>query len=320
MSRSLDIRTRVDRITTVAEGIKRFDLVPEQGGPLPCFAAGAHVILSMTDGTRTWRNPYSLMGSQGDRSRYSISVLRTAHSRGGSHFLHDRVSVGTRISITPPINLFPLELSGRHHLLIAGGIGITPIMSMAEQLNRLGASFDLHYGVRDPARAAYARQMVDRFGERVRLYYDSAGAKLPLDTLLDQQPLGTHLYVCGPGPMIDWVLDRAEAAGWAAENLHSERFTAPAGGQPFTVRLARSGRSLRVGEQETILEAIEAAGLEAPHLCRGGACGHCETEVLSASGPLLHQDHFLTTEQHRAGRRIMICVSRCEGAELVLEL
>jgi ferredoxin-NADP reductase len=320
MSRLLDIPMRVERIISVAEDIKRFDLVPEQGGPLPCFAAGAHVILSMTEGARTWRNPYSLMGSQTDLSRYSISVLRTPNSRGGSHFLHDRVSHGTRISVSPPINLFPLELSGRHHLLIAGGIGITPMMSMAEQLDRLGASFALHYSVREPTRAAYADQLARQFGERVLLYCDSAGEQLPLDALLDQQPLGTHLYVCGPEPMIDWVLDRAESAGWPAENIHFERFTAPASGRPFTVRLAHSGRSLKVGEQETILDAIEAAGLDAPHLCRGGACGQCVTEVLSASGPLLHQDHFLTPEQHRAGRQIMICVSRCQGDELVLEL
>lgn len=320
MSGGARIRVRVAEIETVARGIKRFRFVPADGTALPLFSGGSHVVVMMGQGAGIHQNPYSLMGSPGDGSSYQISVLRTEISRGGSHFMHDAVAVGTELTIGHPVNLFPIDHRGRKHLLIAGGIGITPFVAMAEQLSLTGAPFELHYCVRDAGRCAYGDRLAGAYGGRVRLYRDDAGEALPLDRLLDHQPLGTHLYVCGPGPMIDWVLGRARAAGWPGENLHAERFLAPPPGDPFTLRLARSGRSVAVGAHQSVLEAVEAAGVDAPFLCRGGACGQCETAVVSCDGALVHNDIYLTPEERGSGRKIMICVSRLKGRELVVDL
>lgn len=320
MSGGVQIPVRVAAIDAVARNVKSFRLVPESGDAMPLFSGGSHVVVTMRDGARTYRNPYSLMGSPRDGASYQIAVLKTDPSRGGSHFMHEGLGVGSALTISHPINLFPIDRRGRKHILIAGGIGITPFIAMAEQLDREGRAFELHYRMRSDEHGAFAQDLSVRFGQRVRLYRSAMGEELPLGALLDHQPLGTHLYVCGPARMIDAVLNVARAAGWPGENLHSERFLAPSGGAPFAVRLARSGRTIRVGEHESILEAVEAAEVDAPYLCRGGACGQCETPVLSANGELEHLDHYLTPDEKSGGRKIMICVSRFKGRELELDL
>lgn len=320
MSGGVQISVRVTEIAVVAQNIKRFRLEPEAGGQMPLFSGGSHIVVTMQDGAHTHRNPYSLMGSPLDGGSYHITVLRTEASRGGSRFMHDGIDVGDRLTISHPINLFPIDQRGRKHILIAGGIGITPFIGMAEQMDIQGQPFELHYRMRNDACGAYAEHLVQRFGRRVHLYRSDLGEHLPLGALLDHQPLGTHLYVCGPTRMIEGVLGAARESGWPEENLHSERFLAPSGGAPFDVRLALSGKTVTVGKHESILEAVEAAGVDAPYLCRGGACGQCETAVLSADGEMDHQDHYLTPEEKSGGRKIMICVSRFTGRALELDL
>lgn len=315
-----DIRVRVDDVSEVADRVKRFRLVPVDMVRLPSFSGGAHVTVLLDDGPRRIRNPYSLMGSPQCSDAYEISVLRVAESRGGSHYMHTKVSVGTELSITRPSNLFPVHQLARRHVLVAGGIGITPFMAMTDQLARLGHDFELHYAMRSEATGAYGRLLCKRYGDRVHLYRDDLGERMALSPLLDEQPLGTHLYVCGPGGMIDGVLQAGRLAGWPAENLHCERFLAPPGGAPFTVRLGRSALDVRVGEHESILEAVEAAGVEPPYLCRGGACGQCETRVVHCEGVLDHHDHYLTPEERASGRTLMICMSRFQGQALTLDL
>jgi ferredoxin-NADP reductase len=260
------------------------------------------------------------MGSTLDRSHYEITVLKTVDSRGGSTFMHDWVTPGTQLIISHPINLFPIDHRGRKHILIAGGIGITPLIPMAEQLALWNRPFELHYAMRDAARGAHAERLKAAFGDRVQLYRNSEDERIPLASLLERQPLGTHLYVCGPERMIEAVLDGARAAGWPNENVHAERFVGPPGGAPFLVRLARAGITVEVGEHQSLLEAIEAAGVEPPYLCRGGACGQCETKVVSCDGSLLHNDHYLSPRDRESGVKIMICVSRLRGRELVVDL
>lgn len=320
MTASTDIAVRVAEIEQVAAGIKRFKLVPLASDALPEFSGGAHTIVTMRDGDRLIRNPYSLMGSPYDASSYEISVLRTEDSRGGSAFLHDKVSEGAELKISQPVNLFPVDRRGRRHLLIAGGIGITPMLAMMKQLAREDAPFELHYAMRTEGRGAFWPLLKSLYGRRVHTYFDDQGQTLPLARLLESQPLGTHLYVCGPEGMIDWVLKSARAAGWPDENVHSERFLAPPAGQPFRLELTRSKKSILVGEHQSLLEAIEAAGIDAPYLCRGGACGQCETAVVSCDGTLAHNDHYLSEADKRSGKKIMICVSRIEGTSLVLDL
>jgi ferredoxin-NADP reductase len=320
MTVSTDIRVRVAAVEAVATGIKRFTFVRPDGGPLPEFSSGAHTVVSMQDGDHLRRNPYSLMGSPFDGSSYQISVLRTKDSRGGSVFMHDHVKAGSELTISQPVNLFPIDRRARRHILIAGGIGITPFIAMTTQLSREEAPFELHYCMRSDDLGAYRKDLRTVYGHKVHTYVDDQKQVLPLDRLLTGQPLGTHIYVCGPAGMIEWVLKSARDAGWPDENVHSERFQAPPGGKPFEVKLSRTGKAIAVGQHQSILEAVEAAGIDAPYLCRGGACGQCETAVLSCDGALHHNDHYLSDAEKASGKKIMICVSRIEGTSVTLDL
>jgi ferredoxin-NADP reductase len=221
--------------------------------------------------------------------------------------------------ISHPVNLFPLDRRARKHLMIAGGIGITPFLAQIAQAVALDQRFELHYAARSAALCAYGAALRERHPGRVTLYFDEDGQAIDLPALLAGQPIGTHLYVCGPKAMIAWVRRTAAAAGWPAAAVHHEEFLAPPPGVPFAVQLARSGRTLTVGPVQSLLEAIEAAGVAAPYLCRGGACGQCETDVLACDGRLLHNDHWLTEAQKASGKKIMPCVSRAEGRLLVLD-
>lgn len=321
MTASAMRRVRVSEVESVAEGVKRFRLVDAAEGALPAFSAGSHVIVTMHDGNgHIWKNAYSLIGAPGETSGYEISVLKAPNSRGGSIYMHERVKPGTVLEISDPVNLFPISMRGRKHILIAGGIGITPFLAMTKELTALGADFELHYGVRSLARGAFCQSLVEQYGNRVKIYRDDLGEVVPLARILSQQPLSTHMYVCGPAAMINWALAAGRAAGWPQENLHSEKFTAPLPGTAFTVKLARTGRDILVSPQQSILEALEQNGIEAPYLCRGGACGQCETRVVACNGSLQHNDDYLTEEEKASGEKVMICVSRITGNSLTLDL
>lgn len=309
----------VEDVVTVNEMVKRFHFRRRDGGLLPTFSGGAHVVVEMRDGDTPRLNPYSLMSSPLDTREYTISVRRDDAGRGGSLYMHQRVEPGQEMVISYPVNLFSLDLRAKKHLMLAGGIGITPFLAQTAQLAAEGGQFELHYGVRAASLASYADELRARYGRRVSLYHDDRGEVLQLDRLLAAQPIGTHLYVCGPTGMIDAVCARAASLGWPAETVHFEHFAAPQPGVPFTATLAASGKTIRVGEQQSLLEAMEQAGVDPPYLCRGGVCGQCETDVISADGTFLHNDHWLSEEEHRSGRKIMPCVSRFEGASLVLD-
>ena len=306
-------------VVPVNELVTRFHFRRTDGGKLPTFSGGAHVVVEMRDGGTTRLNPYSLMSSPLDTAQYTISVRRDDLGRGGSLFMHRQVRPGDRMVVSYPVNLFSLDLRARKHLMIAGGIGITPFVAQTAQLAAEGGNFELHYAARNAALATYGDVLTERYGRRIHLYHDDRGERIELARLLNAQPLGTHLYICGPAPMIDWVRKTAGEAGWPPETVHFEHFSAPQPGAPFDVELAVSGKTIHVGEQQSLLEAIEAAGVDPPYLCRGGVCGQCETNVISCDGTFLHNDHWLSEEEHRSGKKIMPCVSRFEGRSLVLE-
>lgn len=320
MSRAPSLEVEVSEVTTVAERVKRFRLVPLSGAALPAFSPGAHVLVSAGEGGKTSRNAYSLMGSPSDPHSYQISVLRTEHSRGGSRYLHDFVEPGSRLRIGYPVNLFPLDRLARKHLFVAGGIGITPFLPMMGELSARGEPFELHYSGRSSERAAYADYLAHAYGARVRLYLTGNGERLAMNAVLRGQPLGTHLYVCGPERLIEDVMRSARAAGWPAGHLHSERFLSGSAGRPFQVELARAKRTVHVEEHESLLEALEAAGVEVPFLCRGGSCGQCETRVIGCDQGLIHNDHYLSPEERSSHSKIMVCVSRAQGGNLILDL
>ena len=273
----------------------------------------------MKDGSVTRLNPYSLMSDPADQTVYTISVRRDDEGRGGSLFMHNKVSVGDEMVLSNPVNLFSLDLRAKKHLMIAGGIGITPFLAQIKQLDRTQGNWELHYACRNPELGSYVDYLTNTHPNDVSVYYDDDKQFIDLENLLDGQPLGTHVYVCGPKGMIDWVRGKAADLGWPREAIHYEEFLAPQSGKPFEVKLAVSNKVIQVGEHESLLEAMEREGVDAPYLCRGGACGQCETSVIGYDGKFLHYDHWLDEDEHKSGKKIMPCVSRFEGKTLVLD-
>lgn len=319
MSGVAKLEVRVAEVVPVNDLITRFRFVARDGSELPAFSGGAHTVVEMDDhGTRRL-NPYSLMSDPEDRSGYEISVRRDDAGRGGSLFMHQHVKPGMEMVISHPVNLFALDNRAKKHLMIAGGIGITPFLAQIAQLSHFGGRFELHYSARSKALGAYMDRLTAAHPDRVHCYFDDQGQQIDLASILSMQPIGTHLYVCGPKGMINWVLSTAEGMGWPKLALHSEEFIAPGTGTPFQVELAASGKTITVGPTQSLLEAMEAAGVDAPYLCRGGACGQCETNVIKCDGTILHRDHWLTPEEHAANTKIMPCVSRFEGKTLVID-
>ncbi len=320
MNPAQTLTVMVSAVEQVTPLIKHFTLVAADGGRLPAFSGGSHLVVVMRGPLRVHRNPYSLLSSPHQLDRYEIGVRRMEESRGGSHFLHDKVSVGDRLQIAHPVNLFALDKIARKHILIAGGIGITPFLAQIADLEDGAVPYELHYSVRSPEHAAFLDRLREGAGGTLRMYYDSEGQAIDFDGLLSTQPLGTHVYVCGPAGLIKRVIDTAKSCGWPDSHIHWEQFSAPPVGDAFDVFLARSRLSVHVPPDQSLLESIEAAGVEVPYLCRGGVCGFCQTRVLEIDGEMIHNDHFLSDADKAKGRSIMPCVSRARCKSLVLDL
>ncbi|PAU80539.1 ferredoxin--NADP(+) reductase [Halovibrio salipaludis] len=318
-SQQPSIPVRVTGIDQVTPSVKTFTLEHTEGIPLPCFSGGSHVVVTMKDaqGQVCHRNPYSLTSPPDDGRCYRISVRRDDAGRGGSLFMHERVGEGDFLDISAPVNLFPLNVLARRHVLIASGIGITPFLAQMHELRQRGVPYELHYQFRDDDGAPYRDAIAAR--EPTASFYESdQGEYLDPLAILRDQPLGTHVYVCGPAGLINDVSAAATKLGWPPRHVHSEAFTAPPVGEPFTVVCHRSEREIEVPGTASVLEALEGAGLEPACSCRGGACGECETRVLE--GDIEHHDHFLSDDVKAANSRMMICVSRARTSRVVLDL
>jgi ferredoxin-NADP reductase len=310
------LTVHVADVQTVTPWIKRFTFVPSETGELPGFSAGSHVLVHIPGMDRTFRNAYSLIGAPHDHRRYQIAVRRQEASRGGSAYMHDHVRIGDQLQIGPPANLFALDRLASKQILIAGGIGITQFMSYLHELPGLGMPFELHYAYRTQAHGAFRKQLAAQLGSRLHIYDASHGERLQPGELLAEQPLGTHVYVCGPEGLIAATIETARELGWPDSHVHSEQFAAAQPGAPFTVSCARQGRDVDIPSDMSLLDALEAAGVAVPNLCRGGVCGQCETGLLA--GEADHRDSFLASEARN--HRIMPCVSRARSARLVLDL
>ena len=315
------IEVKVASKTNEADGICSYELVPTSGGELPAFEAGAHVDVHLPDNLI---RQYSLCNPPIETHRYQIGVLRDAGSRGGSEAMHDRIDVGTVLRISAPKNHFPL-VDAKRTLLLAGGIGVTPILAMAETLASKGAAFEMHYCARSPEKAAFK----ERLGEShlrglVHFHYDSGDAaqKLDMAALLANPQPDTHLYVCGPQGFIEYVLGTARAQGWPVPQLHVEYFSAAAvdttGDQPFDVKLASSGKVFTVAPGTTVIKVLADAGVEIPYSCEEGVCGTCLTRVIE--GVPDHRDMYLTEEEQAANDQFTPCCSRSKTKVLVLDL
>lgn len=316
------IPLRVQAIRYEAEGIVSLELRQPGGQSLPAFTAGAHVDLKLPNGLV---RSYSVCSDQGDDSRYVIAVSRDPASRGGSAWIHDALRVGQLIDTTAPSNNFPLEENAERTVLIAGGIGITPILSMIRRLETLARDWTLHFAVRTRAHAAFLPELRTLAGPRpgrLRVHADDEHDGTVLDVVrvvkdADAHP-DTHLYCCGPLPMLAAFRDAAD--GLPAAQVHIEYFSSDqaaytAGG--FEIELAESGITLTVEEGRTILETIQDVGIDVPFSCTEGICGTCETRVLSGTPD--HRDLVLTDQEKKAGDVMMICCSGSKSPRLVLE-
>lgn len=310
------ILLEVRRRRMAADGVALLTLADPAGHDLPGWVPGAHVDLVLPDLGLT--RQYSLCGSPANRSEWQIGVLRQPNGRGGSQYVHDALQVGARVEVRGPRNNFPL-LQAKRYLFIAGGIGITPILPMIAAAEADGRPWELLYGGRSRSSMAFLDDLAG-YGDRVRVHPQDEAGLMPLTSVLADPRPDCLVYCCGPEPLIEAV--EALCCGWPAGALHTERFAArrepPPGRAEFEVVCDRSGRTLKVPPDRSILEVVEAAGGLPLSACREGVCGTCETRVLD--GVPEHRDSVLTAQERESGESMMICVSRSSSTRLVLDL
>lgn len=318
-----ELTVRVADKRTEALDICSLDLVAADGGSLPAFEAGAHVDVHLPNGLV---RPYSLCNPPGETSRYQIAVLRDAASRGGSQAVHEAVQVGDVLRISAPRNHFPLSPSAPHHLLLAGGIGITPLLAMAEQLSSRGECLELHHCTRSRERTPFRKRIAAAvFARHTHHHFDDGESAQTLDiaATLRRAPAGSHLYVCGPQGFMDAVLATARTQGWPESRLHFEFFAgapvvASTGDTAFDIEIARTGRIIHVRADQTVVAALQEAGIDLPVSCEQGVCGTCLTTV--KAGRPDHRDQYLTQEERDGNDQFLPCCSRSLDPRLVLVL
>lgn len=315
------ITLRVARAKHVTPRVRLIEFTSFDGVPLPGFTAGAHIDVEL--GNEDERS-YSLLDDQGETGRYTIAVLREEDGRGGSKWMHDVLSVGDVIRAAPPENDFRLSEAGDHHILIAGGIGITPILPMAARLRDLGREYAIHYCARSEEEAAFAREVAERHGERANFHYDGGIASCGLDVtaLLANRPAAGHAYVCGPAGLIRAV--REAGREWPSGTIHYELFKGSnqdlgldALNEPFDVICQRAGKRYTIPADRSILDVLKADGFRIRSLCKEGVCGTCRVELIS--GDVDHRDECLDEDEY--DEALQVCVSRAmPGQTLVLDL
>ncbi|WP_407704352.1 PDR/VanB family oxidoreductase [Streptomyces spongiae] len=304
---------------TVADGVLSLELAPGSGEPLPPWQPGAHIDVVLPTGVT---RQYSLCGPAELRDRWRVAVLREPDGRGGSRWIHDNVREGTRLRVRGPRNHFPLR-PARRYLFVGGGIGITPLLPMTAAAEAAGAEWSLLYGGRTHASMAFLPELAG-YGDRVTVRPQDRYGLLDLAGFLGEPDPSALVYCCGPAGLIDAV--EAHCADWPPGSLNVERFAAAAGEQPaveegeqpIEVELRASGMTLTVPPEQSVLRAVEEAGVPVLSSCEEGICGSCETAVVE--GEVDHRDSLLTDEERAAGDTMLICVSRARGARLVLDL
>lgn len=310
------LKLRVHRLEWQAEGVLEVEL----RGPseLPPFTSGAHIDLHLPNGLS---RSYSLTSLPEQRDRYCVGVGLDASSKGGSRYIHTQLRPGQVLDVDPPRNNFPLEESAARTVLLAGGIGVTPILSHARRLAELGKDFVVHHAVQERSRAAFT-EALGALGACYHLHVDAehAGAVLPLPELVAQQPDGTHFYCCGPEGMMN-AFEQATAT-LPPEQVHVEYFVArqqaTSGPEaPFTLVLQKQGVALEVPPDQSMLEVLLNHGYQVPNSCRDGICGSCETRVLE--GLPDHRDSVLSASERASNKTVMLCISRCQGDRLVID-
>ncbi|ASL48643.1 Phenoxybenzoate dioxygenase subunit beta [Burkholderia sp. AD24] len=318
------ISVRVAARERAAADVISLRLVSDAGhGTLPSFAAGAHIDLHLRAGLT---RKYSLCNSPAERGFYEIAVKRETASRGGSAHVHDALQVGDVLRVGAPLNYFPLAADDNPSVLLAAGIGITPLLAMMHELTRARRQFELHYFVRSVDGAAYVQTVQGQFSDVSSLHVGltPAATTARIGRIVGEMDPRAHLYFCGPPPFIDAV-NVVATARLPAVNIHCEHFSAPvcadaveAGPQEFAVELARSKRVLRVPADRSITDVLYENGIEIETSCEAGICGACRTAVLDGTPD--HRDAFLNAADKARNDCVMPCVSRCRGQRLVLDI
>ncbi|MBE7375700.1 oxidoreductase [Pseudomonas sp. AL-54] len=307
---------RVVRHEPAAQGVTLIELEPDDGQPLRPFRAGAHLALELNAGVRQ----YSLCNGPAETVRYRLAVRLEADGRGGSREVCEDLQAGSTLNASGPFNHFPLEEDDPCPLLIAGGIGITPLLAMAREREAQGRAFELHYSGRSQAGMAFHEELSGRGDGQVFCYAD--GVRMDLEQVIPS-PSARHLYVCGPARLIDAVLAVARGKGWSDAQVHFERFGAEApaaldGDGAFEVQIKSSGEVIAVGAEESVADALQRHGLYINLSCGSGVCGSCRLGVLD--GDVDHRDYFFSPQEQAANDQFTPCCSRARSARLVLDL
>ncbi|MCM2457866.1 oxidoreductase [Rhizobium sp. CG4] len=310
----------ITAIDEEADGIRSFRLESTDGEPFAASPAGAHIDIHLPDGLV---RQYSLCNDPAETNFYRIAIKRETQSRGGSQWFHEAAHIGAKLKMGASRSLLSVSSKAERHILLAGGIGITPLYSMAMHFLTAGKPFELHYFAHSKERAAFFEVLSSgAFADHVHFHFGLETAALApvLDGIFAQRGSGSHLYMCGPGPFMDHVRTQASRL-WAETEIHEERFSgaaAPENADSFRVVLARSGTTIDVPTNRSILDVLMANGHDIEHSCEQGFCGSCMTALLE--GEAEHRDTFLTPEEIASGQWIMPCVSRAKTAQLTLDL
>ncbi|WP_236492242.1 PDR/VanB family oxidoreductase [Pseudomonas sp. PA-5-4A] len=301
-------------------GVAARDRPRRDGAPLPMFDAGAHVDIHIGPGLV---RQYSLCSNPADPSLYRLGVLRDPASRGGSVGVHDILLEGHEVQISLPRNLFALAAEARRSVLLGGGIGVTPMIAMAYALHAAGQTFELHYCGRERERSAFLAELASApFAAQVFTHFDDEGPeqKLDLAKVLGKGEAGVHMYTCGPAGFMDWVIQGARRQGYSESHIHKEYFQVDvdSSGGSFEVVAARSGKTVKVAEGQSILAALAQVGIKIEISCEQGVCGTCLCDVLE--GEPDHRDVYLTDDEKAGNDQVLVCCSRAKSKKLVLDI
>ena len=315
------MEVEISRIRDEVPNIKTFRLRSPEGRDLPAFTAGAHIDVNVVlpDGTPEKRS-YSLAGDPADRSQYEIAVLHLPDGRGGSAFMHTRRE-GQTLTCSEPMNTFPVSDEARQHVLIAGGVGVTPLLAMVYELRSRAAEFEIYYSTSSEEHMAYRKIVHQLAGKRLHVYFTRANNsnRMDLGRVLGSPKPGRHAYICGPNRMIQAAKQTAHQLRWPQRAVHVESFgsRSEATDEELEVELSLSEMTVRVQPGTTILDALIEAGAFVSYDCKRGECGTCQTRVLE--GEPIHRDVCLTEEQRRKQKLMCTCISWSRSRRLVLE-
>lgn len=310
----------IHKILPLTPQVLGFELVATDGSNLPAFTAGSHIDVYLDNGLI---RQYSIANNSCETHRYIIGVLNDDHSRGGSRYIHDHFKLGQRLTISEPRNLFPIHQHTQKAKLFAGGIGITPIYAMAQELSRQNIPFELHYFARTHSALAFAAQLQQQFNSQIFFHVDDAPeTQADLAQILAAPDASHHLYICGPNGFMDYVIHAAQQHAWHSTQIHKEHFVAveqtTGEDAEFTLEINSTGQRIVVAAGQTAVQALEQHGYNIPVSCEQGICGTCLTAVLK--GEPEHRDLFLTEEEHAMNNQFTPCCSRSKSKILVLDL